>query len=303
MRYVNITKTLNLRVDSFKNIDDVKDKFTEFEGIETKVFFTKGGFENGQELDFERKDGSNLHLNLHLGVRFQVNIKVSWSTPADRLISLDVHSWDTITGVKTRFQEKEGTPANQLTLFYDGTQLDDLLTLADYDIENHSTLDAFSLGEDKFVIYVHPPGYLKTIKVMVKLCSTVVTLKRMIHCMGKFAVDRQKLTFNGVPLENNHRLADYKIQKESELQLDFIRRTNGMKIILLTLTGRKLLVYVDSSDTVAALKTEIKYFEGTLEEQQRLILAGKQMEDHRTLEDYHIQNECVIQLVLKLCGC
>ncbi|TNV84666.1 hypothetical protein FGO68_gene12911 [Halteria grandinella] len=231
------------------------------------------------------------------GESFDITVK----TLTGKAIHLSVSNSTTVEDLKYMIQDCEGIPPDQQRIIFDGKQLEDMSTLDDYNVSDGDTLH----------LVLRLRGGMKTHQLFLKQANTgakVVTVDTNLT-VGEFKsriAERE-----GIPVYNQRlmhcgrQLMDDKITlgechvEEGETIHVVLSLKGGMQIFVKTQTGQTITLQVNSSNTVEDIKNMIEAQHGLAVSLQRLIFAGKQIEDGRTLNDYNIQKDSTLHLVTR----
>ena len=134
--------------------------------------------------------------------------------------------------------------------------------------------------------------------VEVQASDTVAKVKAKIQAKLGISPEHQQLVYAGKQLQAGRALAEYNIKHQSSLYL-FPRLRGGMRIFVVSITGSKIQIHVEASDTIANVKERIRQSNGIPSNWQRLLHGSKELKDDHTLCECNVAGDCTLDLMLR----
>lgn len=291
--YIQISKEKKIELDA--SYDDT------FKDIKLLIEKKEGIPFNSQVLIYKDKELENNKSIDYYNIKYDTTIllvlrsdKVSIKTSKGKLFTIEIRPKDLIINIKEKIKIKEGfLPENQ-NLFLEKKELEDKMPISHYNIKNGSEI-LLIIKSIKFYVNI-PTGVILNFNS--KPSTSIIDIKKEIKQSQEIDIDIQQLIFNEKILEDAKTIDDYDIRDESIIKLKFSLK-NDIQLFVKTFQSKVLVLDVNKTDTIGDIKDKIQDKNGIPKYNQRIIISGKELEDKKTLNDYGLDNNSTIHLVLK----
>ena len=210
-------------------------------------------------------------------------------------IVLHVKSTDLIESVKAKINACEGIPIEEQHLMFMGKRLENGKTLGDYDIPNESTLNLRLCLRGGMTIFIWFTSKSQMITLDIDSFITIGAIKSKLREMEGISTEYLSLTYGGKELADHKLLIDYNI----DTAIPFCLVPSPIPIQAQFPSGKTIALEVYATNTIEAIKAIIQSKEEALPH-FRVVFAGMQLEDSKTVSDYGIVKGSILLLVPQL---
>jgi ubiquitin len=138
----------------------------------------------------------------------------------------------------------------------------------------------------------------KTFDLKVDTSDEVIEVMYAIEAVEGVLMQDYMMTFDSEVMMDGYGLSSYEVKDQSVLEI-VSKEQPEIEISVRTLTGEPMTFELTAYQTIDDLKELINSKQGIVKEKQRLIFAGKDLEDKRTLKYYKIEEGSVVRLVVR----
>ena len=280
-------KDLRLLVSSYTNIKE--------ENLYMKLEFEYNGIVNHYALN--TKIFEYIYLKVYDSSYFPIDININYY---EKTIFLDLNK--EIEELKSMVNSELKIPKERQIFC-----LDENLLCNEDNIKHHN-FDPFTnklsfdisgaLNDDKCLLKLqYPNGQIKEIKTDL-LNSGYTLFKELNDNKIQYPIPYD-IYYMNQKLALYNLLVSYNIKNGDIIEL---KNRYNIQIFAKTLTGKTFTINISPEDKIFMLKFFIQLIEGIPFDQQRIVFAGRQLEDNRLISDYNIKYDATIHLVLSLRG-
>ena len=206
-----------------------------------------------------------------------------------------------IQTIKEKIYEYTRFPPEIQNLSYFNKNLDNYKSLRDYNIKNKSSLNLNLKSKNGIIILIKRPAQGVIIPLDISLNSTILDIRKMIEEKAELPLENMRLEYNGKYLKDySLSILNYGIKHESIIGAEFYS-DSGFEIFIKDEFGKSHAIRVKSNYTIENIR-ELMYDKIGYYPKERLMFAGKILENKKTLNDYKIQKESTLYFVLNLLG-